>query len=446
MAKTTIWLPALILTNILYGCGDGSSGQRAIDEAMVDLNAAQAGYVSREQGDLRLQDARQQSLDAAADKLRQVASDGSSDRAAKSRASRMLADIHASAARHTLRQSTQQYGEFATRSSSMLSYLSMLNDMLVKEGSLQIDEEGVIAEARRGAELASKQLREAKQRVQQIAAEHKKLVAVSDSHAAAAAAQFAKAGEYRSQAFVSEGSQKYELEDLAAAADRAGSVASFEQEKVDAEVHRLAEQLSLAETVVDVKRRAIAGFEQQADEAVAREEVREQMLADAARHVAQALQAFQEEQRTISQAFDSSVLPIIEEAAGQARQAVAAMEAGASSASRNERQLVDEQWLDVSLAQARVLTRRATIVGGYVSTLEAATASATAVPGSGADALFDELDKRQQTFDAMTDEAREAIAATRDLIGQRFADSDETDSKGGKALAQLGNLDDQLGG
>ncbi|MEX2671611.1 MAG: hypothetical protein WD294_05820 [Phycisphaeraceae bacterium] len=413
---------SLLVLAPLVGCDEqpSSAAQRHIDDAVATINDAQLGFVPNvEESDLAKY--RHETLENAANNLRHAISEGDRDQQVIAR--RLLSDLHAAAARATLREAGREDGALRLRAGSVINQLAAYEHAHARVGRFdhdnaltleQLNEE--IREQHVSREQAQAQREEMAAELEQLQAQRQTLRERIDE------AQ-AEARELRDQAFVAEGDERYEMEEeadqLVLSAEKGGA----EAEQLDGEIALAEADLSLIDQRIETIDELVADLESQVETVETQTTQTTEWHAAAEADRDEAFQTLREEYEQLIAGYREAVRSRFEqageradEATAQARQAV-----GMGGADRGTAQA---ELLAREADQVRVRVNHADAIGGVgrvlaivVERVEATQPDAVRPFEEGLGELIDHQDSLAEQAEQIISSATELAAELSDSGG-----------------------------
>lgn len=253
----------------LGACAEEESAQRAVaakdlGDAMAMFNAVDTGFVPAEgdQSTHQTLDAyRQDTLADAAERLEPVLNSPSATQ--RQAARQLLADIHASAARHVLREASTNWTQLAGESVNLLNVLLSVDRASARVRAYQIDDSDLLKQleeeqikTRRELSVMNDTASVNRQRIADLQAAIKKLRDKRD-------ASVAEGRRYRDQAFPMTGEQRYNLYEKASQVEREGQEVFKEAQLQSVDLNRLQSEQAVLDRQIETKQSYLESIEKQ---------------------------------------------------------------------------------------------------------------------------------------------------------------------------------------
>lgn len=314
-ARTTALTALFAAVVMTLGCGDQPNAANPdLEAALTMLDNAAQGYAAQAaaqgEGDeapaQSLQEYRQANLDQALPKLEAAVQSASGEQEAVAR--RLLAEVHAAAARHIAGEALEAYAKLGAGAKEML--MTHLRDLTRAASHVEMfEQDRTVVQQKLNAAIQQQQAKRVERRevVDRLQSEIEQLQAEHSAHREQAATARQEQQALRDQANTVEGGERYDLLDEAAAAGRRADEAEAEAEKVQAQLDIRTAELGIERGRIERADAAIADLNKQLETWRQREAEREQQLAEAQARLDEAGAALVEEFEAVRERFMEQV-------------------------------------------------------------------------------------------------------------------------------------------
>lgn len=407
--RRALSIAALALAGVLCGCDQTASqfaeAQQYLDAALDKVNNAERGFTSS--GGQDLQAYRQTVLASAIPDLKRVISTGVPQQQVA--ASRLHAQIDASAARSDTRKAVTVYAELANELASSVTYLLAVDRATVRAADFDRNLDEIIARYEADSEQDAEQREVLSAEVETLREELEGMVNIIDDLHDQADQAFAESQKLREEAFVATGEQRYELEESAAQAELRANKASTEADKMEAQADAVRARLALVQAQVQLKTQDIADLAVQVEEVQQREQADRESREKALAEREEAAEVLTSKLDQLFDRYEKEVRDPLEAAHEQMDQAVGMLESAVSRAGANQelRGDVNSDLLSAQIAKINILTEHALLAADFAGKLNVFAADADRL-------LPERAEKITGLIDALT--ARQAELRTEALV------------------------------
>ena len=366
MPRQNSLVALLVLSMALSACEDPSAQQHqqageSLYQAITLIDEGDQGYVSPDVGDPTDQVGfRHGRYSQAIEHLDEVASTGSPTQ--RSAARRLKADLVTARARRTARDAQQQWASIANHGATVLGFVAAVTRTDAQVKLFDVDESQLLAAlenqlrdtGKREAQLKN-HVEALKKQLADLSAQRKQQVAKRDQ-------AIKRAADLRSQAFVTEGEHRYELELQTIVTQREADATTSEIDKLDLQITVRSSEMVMVEQQWTLSTSAIEAVKRQIDDAETRhnkvEELRQAAVAarnkatnDLASHLANMVTEFNDKVNTP-----------LDDAAADIKDAISALESEAkkSTGDKKSRHIIQFDELSKRLAYVHLLNQHLT--------------------------------------------------------------------------------------
>lgn len=375
--------------------------------------------------------------------LQEVAQSGTPQQRQSAR--QLLADIHASAARHDLRQAMSAWADLANRSANLVSDLVAIDRANTRVDSFQVDDSELLRKLEDNQTETRRRVGELNVNRQQLDGRIIDIEGkIAEQQKRGDEAQ-AQARKLRDEAFLASGDVQFDLYDQASQQERRSARASAEAQKLGVKLDIYQSERVILTRQIESAEKFLASMQQQVQEIGQRQgqirESRQAAEADKVRHI----QRLDEQITAMAKDFESSVEATFLRAESNMEQALQVMEAAVRDASGSDARAVELERLGKLLTKVHILSSHILAVGDLASTLSVIAVRA----GGGEHPLMPEkavayqtgVDRLVARQEALITQSSEAIVLGRELVEKLVQGAAETDPIADTAHKHAGELD-----
>ncbi len=429
----------VLMAGLCVGGGTGcdreaaaeASSRQSLLDALAALERAQRGFIPPDvaQADPKptIQEYRQQALEDAESSLRETIADGGAGQ--RLIASRLLADVLASRARHHVREANAQFAELATRSATIISYLRAANEAEGRTTMFDLNQGELIEELEQEVQRYSARRETLATEAAALEAQIANLRAGQQGFQQQATAAMNEAQRLLDEAFVAESDRAHELRDQAAELQRRAAEHSADADRQQVRIDAVQSKLTVLQNQLNTTRGLLEDLRRQIDETRAQQREIGEAVETAQQQRSDAVQVLADEFEQFDQAFSQIVDQRYAAAAEAIADAVAQLEQPATTAPTQERLNVRLDLLGILTDQAYVNSEYAVALSNHHTLTTVIAAAARELGMSRAEGLAQRAEALRVKASSASETAEQAIAQGRELIEQILAqvaeDSDE---------------------
>ena len=387
-----------------------SAGNEHLQSARELIERASQGYTESGQANpddpTRLEQFRQRMLDKALGQLERAVQAGSPQQQVAAR--RLLADVHASAARRTTRQATTAYADLAASANKLISQLRAV-DRLANQAAVHSQDRSAIRDALQ-AEIQAQQEQQssAQSEAEELKGQIAELENKRDQHRQAAKQANQQQHKLEQQAFDAEGDQRYKLLDQASEAGQRANKADTQAERVQVRIERLNAQLSIVQTKLSEIGKALKNLNAQLDQWRERQREADQQLEAVQQKKAEAAQKLVDQFKEAQSQYEQQVHQALTAAGGRMQDAVSQLQEAANQAGGDQHTSVRQDLLAKRVTQTYVLNEHVMVAAGFGRTISILAHRAPQIMPQRADTFVEARRNIVQQQQDVVDAAREA--------------------------------------
>lgn len=392
-----------------------SEGIPTAEELDRYTSQIRAGQMDPE--DSRLQVYRQDSLAKARTELEPVIQSGTPSQSRAAR--RLLADIYESSSRFKAREALTRWSAISNRSATMLSYMIALGQTLARAEGYKTDDAPLFLKLQDDQQVTNRSIDKLKRDADAVDQEIARRKAKFEEFDKQVDDLRAQARKLKDDAFVKEGTHRWDLYDQASALDRRASElsAKAQQEGVHLEVAQ--SERKLVSEQMDFARRFLKSLETQIEETAARQsEIQSRRVkADEARKIAE--QLLVDELSEVIRQYTAGVEVTMKEAIEDADKAIDVLQQAAQSASGAEKRAIELELLGKQSSKADILTSHAMAIAGIGTKVQVVARRADGKIGPAL--MKDRAEFVNTLFNQLASEQQQVIVVARNSIGDGLA-------------------------
>lgn len=412
------------------GCDQQEAAHSKLDAAVEIFETAHRGYVPSKQGEQEsqeLQAYRQQALEPAVTKLKEVLQSADASAGEKVTAGRLLASVHLSRARFDQREATNEYASLAGRSTTLLTYLRVVEDAVSRVAMLsQSTEAKTVATLQQEIQRQQTNQKSYEQGytdaagqkqpgLDEVQAKLKDLQAQREQKLKTADEIAAKAAALRQQAFVAQGQAQYDLYDQADKIAREAAAARVQAEQLAVQIEVLQAQQAMLQVMIREAEQVAKDTASRIEEIHKQEQAKQAKLAEVKTQLSEASDTLMQEFSETVRVFEEAVQAKFDAANQRATQAIAALKQAVGQARGNDQMAVKADLLSAYVDQADILSNQAILTHSFSEILGLVAQSGQKALPQQAQQLTDAHQATASKQQAVATAANEAIAAGLEL-------------------------------
>jgi predicted nucleic acid-binding Zn-ribbon protein len=320
---TKPYLPLLALA-LLGSCTDKQADKPSAE--LSQLQKAAALIQQSDQGfvpsgdDSDLQTYRQKLLHDAAEQLKIAIGQGSTDQQIMAR--QLLADIYASKARYTMRQTLTHWAQLANGNATLISYVVAMDRADSRSRSLDTQEASLLAELQQELGTMQRELKQMEHEAEALRNRTSELTRKADDLKQQAGQAMSQSQQTRTQALTASGDAQDPLQDQASNLQRAADSFGAEAEGMTIQASIYQDELTILAKQIELKHNALKSLENHIHDAQTRQDQARDLLRQANESKSEAFANLNQQFDQTTQQFQDNIEKPLDLAASEINEAI----------------------------------------------------------------------------------------------------------------------------